>query len=94
MTREDKDNLYYALKRTRDNANWWWTSEGSRTRRMCFYMNHEDYNSLLSYMDLNVAWNNLIIYDDGSRTLFGHKIVIRDELKHIYFGVEVDEVEE
>ena len=89
MKTEDKDTLYYALKRVRDNANWWCMSEKSKTRKMCFYMNHEDYNSLLGYTDLSF---HLVVYDDGSRTLFGHKIIIRDELKHIYFGVEVNEV--
>ena len=51
-------------------------------------MNYKDYCRLCGLID------QVIGLDNGKTTLFGHEIKIRDELKHIYLGIEMDEVKD
>lgn len=86
MTNEDIMALYYALEKAyRDLIGF---GLSSATDRICFYMNYKDYGRICGFL------SSVIAYDDGKRTLFGHEIKIRDDIKHIYLGIEIDEVAE
>lgn len=83
MTNEDIMALYYALEKAYRDLRGFGLS--SAMDRICFYMNYKDYGRICGFL------SSVIAYDDGKRTLFGHEIKIRDDIKHIYLGIEIDE---
>ena len=83
---EDMKKLYYALEDTHHDMMAVGFGVSSAMDRICFYMNRKDYYLLCGLADQITA------LDNGKSTLFGHEIKIRDELKHIYLGIEMDEV--
>ena len=88
MTIKDIRALYYALENAHHDVMAVGFGNSSARDRICFYMNYKDYCRLCGLID------QVIGLDNGKTTLFGHEIKIRDELKHIYLGIEMDEVKD
>lgn len=84
---EDIKALYYALGNAHQDV----MSAGlvsSANNKICFYMNDNDYCVICGLL-----YDQVLALDNGKKTLFGHEIKIRHELKHIYLGIEMEEVE-
>ena len=82
---ENKQDLFYALAKASYDSN--------INDNFCWFMSHKGYERVRASL-LNVTLCLTGDTEDGSATLFGYPIKIRDDLKHIYIGIEMDEEEE
>ena len=86
IANENNQDLFYALAKASYNSN--------INDNLCWFMSHKGYERVrASLLNVTLRLNDDMV-EDGNATLFGYPIKIRDDLKHIYIGIEVDEVEE
>lgn len=84
IANENKQDLFYALAKASYDSN--------LNDNFCWFMSYKDYERVrASLLNATICLTGDML-EDGNATLFGYPIKIRDELKHIYIGIEMDEV--